>query len=198
MFRDKTGKKLSLSQAVSKITLRLFSYLLDLELLFLSLITYFPSHQIRKLFFVISGASIGPRSTLHIGCRFFYPKGIKIGAGTIVGNRCFLDGRASLEIGNHVDIASEVMIYNSQHDINSDDFHAVLAPVKIRDYVFIGPRSIILPGVTVGRGAIVAAGAVVAKDVAEFTIVGGIPARTIGERKLKNPSYRLGSPRLFQ
>lgn len=90
------------------------------------------------------------------------------------------------------------MIYSSEHDINAEDFHATLAPVKIGDYVFIGPRSIILAGVTIGDGAIVGAGAVVTKDVEPYTIVGGVPAKVIGERNLKNPHYKLGRFKLFQ
>ncbi|MBI2008292.1 acyltransferase [Candidatus Amesbacteria bacterium] len=141
---------------------------------------------------------IGSKSTLHVGCRFFDPSGIKIEEGTIIGDRCFLDGRAKLTIGNHVDIASQVMIYNSEHDINSDDFHATSAPVSISDYVFIGPRAIILPGVKIGKGAIIGAGAVVTKDIPDFAIVGGIPAKVIGERANKDPKYKLGRARLFQ
>ena len=109
-----------------------------------------------------------------------------------------MDGRDKLTIGNHVDIASSVMIYNSEHNIESGDFMAVDGPVKIGDYVFVGPRAIILPGVTIGKGAVVAAGAVVTKDVPEYAIVGGVPAKIIGERKNKDLNYKLGRARLFQ
>jgi len=64
--------------------------------------------------------------------------------------------------------------------------------------VFIGPRAIIMPGVKIGRGAVVAGGAVVTKDVPDFAIVGGVPAKVIGERKNKDPHYNLGRARLFQ
>jgi maltose O-acetyltransferase len=121
-----------------------------------------------------------------------------VGKDTIIGNRCFLDGRAKLRIGDHVDIASEVMIYNSEHDLSSEEFAATTEEVEIGDYVFIGPRAIIMPGVKIGKGAVVAAGAVVTKDVPEFVIVGGIPAKEIGERKNKDPHYILGRARLFQ
>jgi acetyltransferase-like isoleucine patch superfamily enzyme len=109
-----------------------------------------------------------------------------------------LDGRDSIRIGDHVELASEVMIYNSEHDVHSETFEAISEPVVIGDYVFIGPRSIILPGVTVGDGAIVGAGAVVTKDVEPFTIVGGVPAKIIGKRKLTKPKYRLGRARWFR
>jgi len=64
--------------------------------------------------------------------------------------------------------------------------------------VFIGPRAIILPGVTVGKGAVVAAGAVVTKDIPDFSIVGGVPAQIIGERKTKDLHYKLGRARWFR
>jgi len=101
-----------------------------------------------------------------------------------------------------VDIASEVMIYNSQHDTAEENFagveNAVKKPVTIEDYVFIGPRVIILPGVTIKKGAVVGAGAVVTKDVEEFKIVGGVPAKEIGERVNKNPTYKLGRAAWFR
>ena len=157
-----------------------------------------PFHLLGLFFYTLAGVKIGRGSRIHIGARFFYPANIKIGEGTIIGDNIFLDGREKLIIGNHVDIASGVMIYNSEHDINSEDFHAISAPVEIGDFVFIGPRAIILPGVKIGRGAVVAAGAVVTKDVTEDAIVGGVPAEVIGERKVKNLHYRLGRARLFQ
>ena len=144
------------------------------------------------------GAKIGKGSSIHMGARFFSLRKLIIGEDTIIGEKAFLDGRAPLKIGDHVDIASDVMIYNSEHDINSDNFQAVTAPVEIGDYVFIGPRAIILPDVKIGKGAVVAAGAVVTKDVDEFTIAGGVPAQKIGERNLKDPHYKLGRARLFQ
>ncbi len=103
-----------------------------------------------------------------------------------------------MRIGNHVDIASGVLIYNSEHDINDEYFTAIEEPVTIGDYVFIGPRVIIQPGVTIGEGAVVAAGAVVTKDIPDFEIWGGVPAKFIGKRTVTNPHYRLGRARLFQ
>lgn len=198
MFTDKTGKKLTTGQAIPKIVNRVLNYFLDFELMVLRWVSHVPSHFFRKVFYTIAGMKIGKGSTVHMWANFFDPEGIVIGDDTIIGDHVFLDGRAPLKIGNHVDIASSVMIYNSEHDLESDDFSARTEPVEIGDYVFIGPRAIILPGVKVGRGAVVAAGAVVTKSVPDFTIVGGVPAKEIGERKNKNPDYKLGRARLFQ
>lgn len=197
-FRDRMGNQLDWPEASKKITTRFYNYYLDSKLFILWLIGFFPSHALRKLAFQLAGVKIGKKSTIHIGCRFYQPKNITLGKGTIIGDHATLDGRSKLTIGNHVDIASEVMIFNSQHDIDAEDFHPIEKPVVIEDYVFIGPRAIILPGVTVKRGAIVASGAVVTKDVPEMTIVGGVPAKEIRKRKVEKLTYRLGRFRLFQ
>lgn len=142
---------------------------------------------------------MGRHSTIHCWARFFETKRISIGDGTIIGDHAFLDGRDKLTIGSHVDIASQVLIYNSEHNIHSEDFYAdKIAPVEIGDYVFIGPRAIILPGVKIGKGAVIAAGAVVTHDVPEYKIFGGIPAHEIGEREVKDLHYNLGRFKLFQ
>ncbi len=157
-----------------------------------------PSHYFRRFCYRCWGIRIGNGSTIHMGASFYYPPKISIGNDTIIGEGVVLDGRDRLIIGNHVDIASEVMVYNAEHDINDESFKAITAPVVIEDYVFIGPRVIILPGVTIKKGAVVAAGAVVTKDVEEFKIVGGVPAKEIADRQNKNPNYKLGRAAWFR
>lgn len=198
-FYDKHGKKLSFNDGVSKVFNRFSNIGLDFKLYLLSLISNFvPSHTIRKSAMRLMGVKIGKGSSIHMGANFYNPSGVEVGEDSILGSKIFLDGRDQLKIGNHVDIASEVMIYNAEHDINSDKFEAITAPVVIGDYVFIGPRVIILPGVKIGKGAIVAAGAVVTKDVPEYSMVGGVPAKEIAKRKITNLNYVLGRARLFQ
>lgn len=192
------GKPLTITEASVKTANRAFNWVLDLELLILTWAGLIPSHLFRLLIYKMAGIKIGKGSRIHTGAKFFYPANIEIGQGSIIGDNVFLDGRDKLTIGDHVDIASEVMILNSEHDINALDFHATSAPIQIGDYVFIGPRVIILPGVKIGKGAVVAAGAVVTKDVLEYMIAGGVPAEVIGERKIKDLHYRLGRARLFQ
>lgn len=197
-FVDKDGHKLDSSKAVGKITNRFSSFFLDFWLAKLNVIGHIPSHSFRNFFYRISGIKMGKGATFHMGARFYLPKNIKIGEGTIIGDHAFLDGRAKIKIGKQVDIASQVMIYNSEHDLSDPSFKAIEEPVSIGDYVFIGPRVIIMPGVSIGNGAVVAGGAVVTKDVAENTIVGGVPAKFIAERPLKVQNYKLGRARLFQ
>lgn len=198
-LKDKHGRSYTWSEAFThKFLPRLESYALDFGLMLLHLTTYLPSHLLRNAIWRAFGLRLGRSSTLHTGVRVFDPRQIRVGEGTIIGYATFIDGRDQVRIGSHTDIASQVMIYSQEHDLTSPDFVARSAPVKIGDYVFIGPRAIILPGVTIGDGAVVAAGAVVTKDVDPFTIVGGVPTKVIGERGLKNPHYRLGRFKLFQ
>jgi len=198
MFKDRTGKILTLEEFFNKVINRIKNIFLESEVYWLHLIGCVPCHCFRRFLYRLAGIKIGKGSVIHTKARFYDPRNIIIDKDTIVGEGAVLDGRARLIIGSHVDIASEVMIYNSQHDIENENFTAVDKPVVIEDYVFIGPRAIILPGVTIGKGAIVAAGAVVTKDVPPYAIVGGVPAKIIGERKNKNLHYKLGRARWFR
>lgn len=195
---DKDGQRLNKKTAATKIFNRLFNYLLDVELLILRIVGFIPLHFVRWVAYTAAGVKIGQGTHIHMGTQFFYPVGVEIGKGCVIGQNAFLDGRDRLKIGDYVDIASDVMIYNSEHDINDENFKAISAPVEIGDFCFIGPRAIILPGIKIGKGAVIAAGAVVTKDVADFAIVGGVPAQVISERKLKDLHYKLGRARLFQ
>lgn len=183
---------------VKKILNRIGTIILEIINMKLRFIGIVPSHHFRRFFYRLFGMKIGKGSTIHTGAVFYNPANIGIGEDSIIGEGAVLDGRARLTIGDHVDIASEVMIYNGEHDVNDANFKAIFAPVVIEDYVFIGPRAIILPGVTIKKGAVVGAGAVVTKDVLEFQIVGGVPAKPIGKRKSKNPQYKLGRAAWFR
>lgn len=197
-MKDKTGKSLTGQEILQKIINRLYNIIVEFEMYILHIIGCIPSHHIRRLFYRMGGMKIGTGSTIHMHTRFYDTKNITIGDDSIIGEYAVLDGRDTLNIGNHVAIASEVMIYNSKHDINDSDFKAINGKVTIEDYVFIGPRAIILPGITIGKGTVVAAGAVVTKDVPPYAIVGGVPAKIIGERKNQNLNYKLGRARWFR
>lgn len=123
-------------------------------------------------------------------------KNIKIGDNCVINPNCLLDGRMfKTIIGNNVDIARETLIYNLEHDYNNPYHNVKGGDVIIEDYVWICSRVIILPGVKIGKGAVIASGAVVTKDVPPYKIVGGVPAKIIGDRthdlryKLKDNYY---------
>lgn len=185
-------------------------FLIDFWVYLATLTGYIPSHTIRLfLYRHVFRVKIGRDSFIHWRAEFNQPAGVQIGHNTVIGNDAFLDGRAKqflryrkehgfpLTIGNNVSIAGEVRIYTMEHDVDDPNFSEVGAPVVIDDYVVIGTRVTILPGVRIGKGAVVASGAVVTKDVPAYAVVGGIPAIFIKERS-HDLRYTLKFARLFQ
>lgn len=146
------------------------------------LLSKIPIWPIRKAYYCVMGCSIGVSSRIFRRCEMLMPKGISIGRNTSVGWFVHLDGRGSISIGDNVNISSYVKVVTGSHDVNSPEFAAEFKPVVICNRVWICTGAIVLPGVHIGEGAVVAAGAVVTKDVPPFSIVGGVPAREIGNR----------------
>ena len=153
------------------------------------LISYLPSLRIRKALLIFFGAKIHKSATIYSGCEYRNPSHLKIGSGSSIGHRSILDSRMGLTIGKNVVLATEIMIWTLHHDYNDINFKNDGAPVFIDDYVWIGSRAIILPGVKINKFAIVAAGSVVTKDVPEYSVVGGIPAKVIAMRDKKEYNY---------
>jgi maltose O-acetyltransferase len=197
-MKDRTGKHLTLSEIVKKIINRYHAIVTELAVYILHLTGNIPVHHIRRFVYRFGGLHIGSGSSIHMYARFYKPENIFIGKDTVIGEHVVLDGRDTLRIGNHVAIASQVMIYNAEHDIHHEHFTHHTEPVMIDDYVFIGPRAIIMPGITIGKGAVVAAGAVVTKNIEPNSIVGGVPAKEIKKRELAQYSYTLGRAHWFR
>lgn len=197
-MKDRNGRQLSLGEIMRKSLKRLAAIDIEFEMMILRWVSHIPFHHVRRFMYRLGGMKIGKGSTIHCGAVFYDTRNITVGKDTIIGENAVLDGRDRLHIGDHVDIASEVMIYNSEHDLKDPHFGPICAPVVIEDYVFIGPRAIILPGVTIHKGAAVAAGAVVTKDVTEGSVVGGVPAKEISKRDTSELHYRLGRARWFR
>lgn len=149
-------------------------------------------HFVLRYFY---GLHLG-ESSLHMGIVFFSPWKISIGSNSIIHFDAFLDGRGGVEIGDNVDISFGVKIFTEQHLMDSPLYETEAKRVMIGDYAVIGAYSTLLPGVTVGEGAVIATGSVVTKDVAPYSVVGGVPARFIKMRQCI-PQYQLRFQRPF-
>jgi acetyltransferase-like isoleucine patch superfamily enzyme len=105
---------------------------------------------------------------------------LSIGDHTFINTGVIISVRNKVQIGNHCQIANQVIIMdNDFHGVEDRDKPEVPQPITIEDHVWLATRCMILKGVTVGKGAVVAAGAVVTKDVPPYTLVGGVPAKII-------------------
>jgi acetyltransferase-like isoleucine patch superfamily enzyme len=158
-------------------------------ILFNMFVTYIPSHFVRQNFLRwFAGTTIGEKSTLMRGVTVFDPEFLTIGNYTTIGFRCFLDSRAGISIGDNVNIASDTHILGGGHDINHPDFLPMPIPTVIEDYVWIASRAMILPS-HIKRGAVVAAHAVVTKDIEALDVVGGVPAKVLTKRNPEALKY---------
>lgn len=172
-------------------------FIVGLIFLFLKIIVYIPSHIVRiSILKYIFRAKIGKHVSFYMGTEIRSPWKLRIANSSIIGHNVILDARRGLTIGENVNIGSEVMIWSLHHDYNDPGFKAVGGKVVIENYAWLCARAIILPGVTIGKGAVVAAGAVVTKDVDAYAIVGGIPATKIGERDVNALQYTLSDGRI--
>jgi acetyltransferase-like isoleucine patch superfamily enzyme len=129
------------------------------------------------------GVKIGEGSTIMMWTYVQNAGAIRIGSNTVINPHCDLDGRGGLVIGNNVNISAHVIIVAGFHDIDDGcNFQGSIGPVTVEDYAWICVGAKILPGVRIGRGAVVAAGSVVTNSVSPNTVVGGVPARKLRDR----------------
>jgi acetyltransferase-like isoleucine patch superfamily enzyme len=148
-----------------------------------------PSHRVRIWWYTsVMKFNMGRNASILLGCTMDTRGQFSIGDESTINESCRIDNRAQVWIGNRVSISAQCIILTADHDIQSPRFEGRNRPVTIDDYAFLGTRAMILPGVNIGTGAVVAAGAVVSKDVEPFTIVAGIPAKPVGYRN-KDLSY---------
>ena len=155
-----------------------------------SFIMWLPFSYIRLIWCKIFCIKVGRHVYVSRHVDLLSPwKGI-IGNNVVINKNTILDMRGNLAIGNNVDIAQGVNIWTAEHNVKSCMHEMITAPVIIEDYVWIASRATVLPGVTIGKGAVIAANSVVTKNVEPYSIVGGIPARRIGERN-KELDYEL-------
>lgn len=147
---------------------------------------FIPSHHIRNFIYKhVWLVDMGKDSIIYFGAEIRGAEKLHIGKGCIIGDNAILDARCGIFIGENVNFSSQVHLWTEQHDYNDSYFRCIpdrSGPITIGNRAWIGPRATILHSVTIGEGAVVAAGAVVTKDVEPYTLVGGVPAKKIGER----------------
>ena len=180
--RDNT-RLTRLPQPIKELLLKIYWLGYDTRDFLAEVIGWLPSNRLRLYFWRGLGAGIGRATSVHRGCRMYLPGRIQIGNHSVVNREVLLDGRMGLTIGDNVSISEGVAIFTLEHDPDSPTFANRGNPVTIGDRVFIGARAMVLPGITIEEGAVVAAGAVVTRDVPPFAIVAGVPARPIKKRR---------------
>ncbi len=168
------------------------------------LISAIPSYTVRHAWYRhVLGWYLGPNAAIlmgqHVCIKSLQRDGrrVSIGAGTVIDHDCLLSTTGGLLIGENVWISAGVWLVTGSHEIDDPGFAEIYHPIVIDDHAWIGPRALVLGGVTIGRGAVVQAGALVTQDVLPRCMVGGVPAKPIGTRNLPKPAYTLNYHPLF-
>lgn len=158
--------------------------------------SHIPSHRIRRFLWIyVFKVKMAKHTVLYFGCEIRGSWLLDIGKGTIIGDNSILDARrGGIKFGENVNVGSNAHFWTDSHDMNDPYFRSNCknrGPIVIGNRAWIGPSTTILHNVTIGEGAVIAAGAVVTKDVPAYAIMAGIPAKQIGERK-HDLQYELG------
>jgi acetyltransferase-like isoleucine patch superfamily enzyme len=170
------------------------------------IVAHIPSYTVRHFWYRrVLGIDLAQRTIVHMGSYLYFNgpgsirrTGVHVGQNSSINRDCSLDLRGGLTIGANVSLSAEVTILTSAGMANSIR-GSESRRVVIEDNAWIGVRAIIMPGVTVGRGAVVGAGSVVMRDVPASAIVFGSPARPVGTRPDEEAEYVLRrSPPLFE
>ena len=130
------------------------------------------------------GAKIGRRCAIAAGAKIWAPWNLSMGDYVAVANGAELYTVAPIRFGHHITISQDAYLCTASHDISKRLKPLTTSPIEVGDFSWVCARAIVLPGVTVGEGAVVAAGAVVTKDVPPWTVVAGNPAREVKKRVL--------------
>ena len=153
-----------------------------MEYLLNSFLPHVPFWAIRRGYLKLVRAKIGKGTFVMKKVYIQSPNRLRIGENSHINRGVVLDARGDIVIGSSVSVSHNVNIMTGGHDHMSSDFTGLFKPIIIKDYAWIGVGATILQGVTIGKGAVVCAGAVVNKNVGDYEIVGGVPARKVGER----------------
>lgn len=147
-------------------------------------IMYFPWHKLRLFFIRKVVDNVGKNTFIAMKVDIKGSKGnLSIGNNCVINKLVTLDARGGkLTIGNNVDIGQETNIWTESHNPHDNNHDVNGGDITIEDYVWIATRVTILPNIKIGRGAVIATGSIVTKDVESMSIVAGNPAKKIGVR----------------
>jgi putative colanic acid biosynthesis acetyltransferase WcaF len=139
----------------------------------------------RRFVLRLFGAKVGRGVLIRPGVRVIFPWKVVIGDHCWIGDNATLYSVANITIGAHSVISQEAYLCAGTHDHCDILFPLVASPITVEPECWIAARAFVGAGVRIGRGAVIAAGSIALSDVQEATIVAGVPARRIGERKMR-------------
>lgn len=163
------------------------------------LVNRIPLHSVRLLWYRrVMRFDIGKNTYIHLGVTFDTWKNLHLGRDSVINARCRIDNRAPVTIGSSVSISQEVILLTGDHDLFDTEFSGSVRPTTVEDFVFVGTRAVLLPGLTLEEGCAVGVASVVTRSVARRSIVAGAPARSLARQRPDMLDYKAGYAPLFQ
>jgi putative colanic acid biosynthesis acetyltransferase WcaF len=147
---------------------------------------WLPISRIKCLVLNCFGAKLGAGVRIKPGVNMKFPWRLVIGDYVWLGENCWIDSVAMVTIGSHVCISQDVYLCTGNHDWTDPSFQLLDQPICLKDGCWLAARSIVGPGVTVGRGAVLGLGAVAGRSLEPMTIYAGNPAQAVKQRVIKD------------
>lgn len=140
------------------------------------------AHGWRRFLLRLFKAKMGRGTRVYADARFWAPWNFECGEFCIIGDRVQIHNMTAIVLESRVIISQEAYLSSGTHELETPEFALVTAPIRIRSRAWIAARAFVLPGITIGEGGVVGAQAVVTRDVPDWTVVAGNPAREIRKR----------------
>ena len=163
------------------IFLRFFWYFINV-IFFKS--SFFPFNFLKIFLLQLFGCSLGKGVVIKPNVNIKYPWKLSLGNYVWIGERVWIDNLDNVTIGNHVCISQGAMLICGSHNYKKQSFDLITKEITLNDGVWIGAKSIILPGVVAESHAILSAGSVISKNLESFTVYKGNPAEKVGSRTI--------------
>jgi acetyltransferase-like isoleucine patch superfamily enzyme len=156
----------------------------DRDYAFNHVVNRIPMVGLRLRAYAALGVAFDDRASamIALGVRMWAGRNLAMGPRATINQECYIDARGGVRIDADASISREVCVLTAAHDLEDPRFGAPARPVHIEHHAWLGARAMVLPGVRIGEGAVVAAGAVVTRDVEPYTVVAGVPAKVIRTR----------------
>ncbi len=146
-----------------------------------------PSSALRVSLLRVFGAAVGAGVVIKPGVHIKYPWHLVVGDNCWLGEECWVDNLTTVRLGANVCVSQGAYLCTGNHDWKDPAFGLIVAPISLGDGAWVGARAVLMPGVTLGAGAIAAAGSVVSKDIPAWEIHAGNPAQFTKQRVLRTP-----------
>lgn len=146
---------------------------------------WLPSSAVRRVLLRAFGARIGAGVICKPGMRVKFPWRLAVGDYSWIGEDCWIDNLADVTIGRNCCLSQATYLCTGNHDWSDERFSLVVRGICVDDGAWIGARATVLPGVTIGAGAIAAAGSVVTRSIPPLEVHAGNPARMTSRREMR-------------